>query len=135
MPNDKLNSVARIWVDALRSNTFKQSRHDLTTVDSDTGEITGHCCLGVLCELAVKAKVIPSPKKLRYCLAYSDATDSEQTSSSILPETVRKWAKLKTRRGDITLFTSLSMLNDIDRLNFEKIADVIEKHANVLFED
>ena len=46
--------VKKKWVDALRSGEYAQGRSSLRDHDE-------YCCLGVLCELAVKEGVIPAP--------------------------------------------------------------------------
>ena len=43
------------WTTALRSGEYEQGNGVLRTIDNT------YCCLGVLCELAVKANVIPVP--------------------------------------------------------------------------
>lgn len=39
------------WTEALRSNKYKQAVEYLRKRDSETGEILGYCCLGVLCDI------------------------------------------------------------------------------------
>ena len=46
-----MNANAKKWVRALRSGKYKQGREWLRAGDT-------FCCLGVACELAIKAKVI-----------------------------------------------------------------------------
>ena len=48
------------WVTALRSGDYKQGEGMLRQVLDDNTE--AYCCLGVLCEIAVKHQVIPPVK-------------------------------------------------------------------------
>jgi len=49
----------RLWLEALRSDEYKQGTDTLCTptVDGDR-----HCCLGVACEVAVKAGIFITKK-------------------------------------------------------------------------
>ena len=115
-----LNSAAKEWVKALRSGEFKQRKGSL-----GGKEFGGYCCLGVACELAVKAGVIPS-----YC--YLDWT---------LPLAVKDWLGLVTDRGTYTLpdgeLFDLVYANDGksrgQSKTFSEIADIIESEPKDLF--
>ena len=48
--------IKELWCSNLRSGRFKQATRALTKLDSE-GNVVGHCCLGVLTELAVEAGV------------------------------------------------------------------------------
>lgn len=51
--------IKELWIKALRSGEFRQTKHDLKTDD-------GYCCLGVLCELyriENGGEWVPRPKK------------------------------------------------------------------------
>ena len=114
-----LNAVAKQWVEALRSGKIKQSQGHLAEGD-------GRCCLGVLCDLAIKAGVIP-----RY-----------SPSSCFLPQEVTDWAGLNGRDGSYerngAQFT-LAEDNDgnkhagIAGKTFAEIADIIESEPKGLF--
>lgn len=99
--------VKALWLDALRSGEYEQAKEVLAKVDPETGKV-GYCCLGVLCDLAVKEGVIPSPvlvdryenggeaslrEKDRYL--YGDPDGPERsTSTAELPVAVKEWAGL-----------------------------------------
>jgi hypothetical protein len=122
----KLNKNARAWVKALRSGKYKQTKNVLTRVDVETGEIVGNCCLGVGCELAVKAKVIASPEIGLGGLEY----DGE---NAILPTSVREWLGLKDETGNFSRGArNLSGENDGGK-SFKQIARIIEQKAAELF--
>lgn len=111
----KLNPVAKKWVATLRSGKIKQTNGQL-------GRETGsRCCLGVLCDLAVKAGVI---------------TDFELLHGS-LPTKVRQWAGLRTLDGHYTnkcgSLTCLANDNDKSKKSFRQIADIIESQSEGLF--
>lgn len=117
-----LNKNAKAWVKALRSRKYKQTTGCLT----NDGKF---CCLGVACELAVKAKVIPAVEN-----------DSYDGNSSTLPASVQHWLGLQEASGlfkknkDGTT-TDLTILNDSEKKTFGQIARVIESEPEGLFEE
>jgi hypothetical protein len=117
--------VRRQWIRALRSGKYKQTTNKLRGCE-------GFCCLGVLCDLAVKAKVIPEPRVL------SSDKYSYEDNTFFLPEKVQRWAGLKTSDADFKsngLSSNLPTLNDIKSNTFEQIANVIESNPKGLFEE
>lgn len=138
------------WVAALRSGEYQQGKNYLTRV---TPEGDKHCCLGVLCDLAVKAGLDlavtmcaeGSPSSLITLKAYDSCTGQ-------LPGTVVRWAGLENDRpftyGEAAVRdtaeysigwrpepdaapVTLSELNDGDTTGastFPEIADLIEQH-------
>lgn len=124
----KLNKVATAWLRALRSGDFKQTAGTLAEINKETGEIVGLCCMGVLCELAVKAKVISSPRVGTTDLYY----DGE---NAILPDSVREWVGLKDPTGSFGKGVdqnNLTNSNDSGK-SFKQIARIIEQKAKELF--
>lgn len=126
-----LNSAAQKWVEALKSGKYQQGRSQLMIQESNWDESavsfipTGkklHCCLGVLCEVAVQEGVIPS----------------FDGSECYLPIEVQKWASLKTSDGKFLINNEQSSLSDIlndrEEKSFEEIAKVIESEPAELFE-
>ena len=118
------------WLTALRSGEYGQGKGFLKN-DRSAGR-TQYCCLGVLCELAVKAGIIePSEKDDDDELYRFDGL------SSYLPPKVATWADIHYqgklyREGDTgsisdrRVSVDLADLNDY-KLDFAGIADVIEK--------
>lgn len=122
--------VMQKWVAALRSGEYKQT-------DSVLSQKGRYCCLGVLCELAVKDGVIP-PATTSDGLAHY----GELSAYVLPPHEVREWAGVE---GNWTVATDrvelsaealdlwdderipLSYLNDSIGMSFEEIADHIEK--------
>lgn len=116
--------VKKLWVKALRSGKYKQGTGVLHRTDDR------FCCLGVLCEVAIKQGVQLSTK-IDEDLGFYYYDDAD----AVLPEKVQKWAELEVANPDVyirqppysfgNVLTSLAELND-DRFSFEEIAKVIE---------
>jgi hypothetical protein len=123
-------TVRRLWTAALRSGRFAQGRDKLVSVDDEAG-VTRHCCLGVLCVLAVEAGVEVTTA-LRYVVGRRGfrAFDGEENA---LPVAVQRWAGLtgsdaadpRVRHGEHGQVAALSYLNDRG-VDFDAIADVID---------
>jgi hypothetical protein len=118
-----MNENAKAWVAALRSGDYKQGREVLRDGDE-------FCCLGVACDLAVKAG-LPIDVHNEYAVA------SYNENTGTLPNIVRRWLGLTTDTGgywDKAIGSgSLAALNDDRGYDFEQIADVIEQEPDGLF--
>lgn len=106
-------SVKQMWVEALESGKYRQAREELKV--TDWSKHAAYCCLGVLCNLAVKNGVCTKED------AFSTNGDNE------LPRIVYKWAGL-TSPNPIIGDRSAIVLNDADRLSFKEIAKEIRKN-------
>jgi hypothetical protein len=111
------------WVEALRSNNYKQAKGYLKTED-------GFCCLGVLCDIAVQDGVIAAPIKLEGQYGEPDHYGYGSGKTGELPEEVADWAGLDSynslvREGES--LTSLVELNDDYGYEFKQIAQLIEE--------
>lgn len=118
MKKKKLNKVAQAWVKALRSGKYRKGTGQLKT---DKGR---YCCLGVLCELAVKAGVVESFRP-----------DDGNLYSY---RKITKWSGLSTSNGDIDDGKGLDLTDYNDGSgtrpkSFAKIADLIESQPEGLF--
>lgn len=117
--------VAKKWVKALRSGKYKQGRGALC-------EDEKYCCLGVLCEVAIKDGVKLKKEDSEYSKGYI----SYSGYGSTLPPKVLKYADMKKDApvGIIEdhlatdLEDELIYLNDTQKYSFKKIADFIEKN-------
>lgn len=110
--------VKVIWTDALRSGDYTQTSNILTRAYEDGTQDS--CCLGVLCEEAIKAGV-PLDRKVTGEVVYYDK------DAHTLPMAVREWAGLpgpNPSLGDITA----AEWNDVHGASFTKIADLIDEH-------
>lgn len=111
------------WLAALRSGEFKQGQRALRA--ERDGE-TRYCCLGVLCDLAVKNGVIPEPVQVDQFgyRRYSYGVHLAEAATTVLPSSVQKWAGVSShghRDGALTL----ASVND-NGVRFPEIADIIE---------
>jgi hypothetical protein len=108
-------NVKTKWVEALRSGEYTQGRNLLHYMDD-------FCCLGVLCELAVKDGVQMSVSGNR-------GVNSYDNNASSLPDAVKDWAGLSSNlplaKIEGVNYT-LHYMND-DGNSFAEIADIIEK--------
>jgi hypothetical protein len=127
MPNQ---TVIKQWVDALRSGDYKQTTGYLHRIDADYETPAGMCCLGVLCDLAVKADVVQAHAIGGGLMQYGNETH-------VLPRVVKEWAGLEFDNPYVDHVVDydgvpepahdpLSLLNDDFGLGFEAIADAIE---------
>lgn len=120
------NEVYHLWVNALRSGQYKQARGCLFNEDSyvndkgfevfnddeDESFVGGFCCLGVLCDLAVKDGGAPW-----------DSKKGPQTSFGEPPEHFLKFMGL-----DSDMVAELISMNDDQGMTFGEIADEIESN-------
>jgi hypothetical protein len=119
--------VKALWLTALRSGEYKQHQGALKGFNED-GEV-GYCCLGVLVDLAIKARAVGGE------WTYRDDTEahsyrrwgSELTEGALLPWDVSDWAEV-CEDGDPREGYGLNLpsLND-EGMSFEGIADIIER--------
>lgn len=124
--------VNELWVTALRSGEYVQGQGTLTALrhqDDGTREVR-HCCLGVLCEVALAAGVPLVVDEVgsideRRVRTY----DGEE---SYLPDRVLSWAGLDARNPLVHRPgggpAGLAVYNDQLGLSFAEIADMIEEH-------
>lgn len=123
--------IAKIWTEALRSGKYEQCTSVLRSTDNK------FCCLGVLCELAVKESIIEPP-----VLQEKDYYIYEGTSYGVLPIKVQEWAGMKNTngwydvkkdsKGNTIEITALYKHNDVDKMTFDQIADIIEANVEKL---
>lgn len=98
------------WIAALRSGEYKQGNAVLRSEDNK------FCCLGVLCDLVIKE----NPKLNWYI-------DEEICDYEIDGETEFPPQEIYDITGELEIDESeLAALNDVERLSFKQIADVIE---------
>ena len=114
------------WVAALRSGEYEQGTGSLR---NSCGK---YCCLGVLCELAVKAGIIPPPELI---LDSGNYAYGEEKNVGYLPFKVRAWAGLDSMNPAVCGPSGavygdgrygLAGHNDMGE-SFNQIADLIEQ--------
>ena len=138
--------IADKWVAALRSGEYKQARETLAC-----DARTKHCCLGVLCELAIEDGVEMDVAEIEAEIEMDEVESTARTyilfagEAGGLPATVQHWADVKSRDAwvlkdaiDDSLLdrlpqeyqrgekVSLAMLND-HGVEFGDIADIIDE--------
>jgi len=111
---------AKRWVEALRSGKYKQGKRALAT---ECDGSVRHCCLGVLCELAVADGVIAPP-------TLNSGRRVYDTEEAYLPPAVRVWCGVQSRTA-IIYGKSLAELND-SGITFGEISDAIEQNMEAL---
>jgi hypothetical protein len=119
--------IKTLWIDALRSGKYKQT---IGTLKSSTG----HCCLGVLCELYIENTGVGTwiTKSNIYTVDPSSLTFKDtfnmREAITCLPTSVQRWAEVDKNPTVKFLGTNmlLSIIND-QKNSFEKIADLIEE--------
>lgn len=151
MPVNKANM--RLWVAALRSKKFKQTRGNLKRISLITDEVIGHCCLGVICELAIEHGV----NIHAVTAAHGEGADSAAVvflgSSGYLPTLALTWLGFEgteqERQGDILVSqgdivisvdadgATITAVGANDNLgwDFDRIADEAEKYYRLLEDD
>lgn len=115
-----LPKPVRAWIKALRSGKYKQGRYALRDANDK------YCCLGVACDLAVKAGVIKKPT-----LNDDESYYFSKGNYMQLPNKVRKWLGIHNKNGSCWIddqYHSLISKNDTQKWSFKKIADFIEKN-------
>jgi hypothetical protein len=117
--------IKRRWIEALRSGEYRQTQEVLVEPDPILGD--AFCCLGVLCEIAVKDGVI-----VRQAESYLDPANPMDQSDATLPMAVLRWAELPidghTANEVVVMHERyLTTFNDNFRYDFNQIADVIEE--------
>ena len=123
--------IKQKWLEALRSGEYKQGKTRLHNTTDKT-----FCCLGVLCEVAIKEGVkldtlevdaetygTDQPYRKYKCISYAG-------ESTVLPDTVIAWAGLpdcnpSINKASPNTHDSLASINDRG-VDFLAIADLIE---------
>lgn len=126
--------VRQKWVEALRSGDYEQTVGYLHIGKPDSNhEPAGYCCLGVLCELAVKSgvKIDVYEKSTAEGSIFSYSGHSQD-----LPVEVKTWAGLDDAMPYVQVESdgyldnlSLADENDTGR-TFGEIADLIESQSD-----
>ena len=117
--------VKKMWLKALRSGEYEQGKGYLRNLDEDT-----YCCLGVLCDLAIKDGVVINESESTFSYPHPRVSLYDGVCS-MLPYNVREWAQLeysdpRVRNGNDPNWT-LAGLNDSNNYAFNDIADIIEE--------
>lgn len=144
MTNDTTVDVGKLkpevkakWLAALRSGEYQQGVSQLRYEDPD--KVQRFCCLGVLCDLAVKQGVIEAPELrpgVGSVYVYDGATTLPSSAVTawayeVSPGNHDEWMVIEERKGvdgdEYPVFSGLTELNDEQNRTFVEIADVIEE--------
>lgn len=122
------------WLEALRSGEYKQGREYLRRGNY-------YCCLGVLCDIAVKEGVISENRDggrlsvSTFGVFGPNQVEGWAVSETSLPQAVVEWAELSDGSPEVFYEVyedegpksmELVVLNDDERLTFDQIAPLIE---------
>src|SRR4051812_46870410 len=110
------SEIKKKWVAALKSGEYKQGRLHLKKDNT-------YCCLGVLCDIHRKECSTGWIQQRTYMGSFLTYLGERY----VLPLEVANWAGLEGSNPLIPGHNFLASLNDIDSLNFEQIADLIEE--------
>ncbi|MFY1688157.1 hypothetical protein [Plantactinospora sp. WMMB782] len=115
------SEVKQMWTAALRSGEYKQAKDRLKSKE-------GYCCLGVLCEVAVKEGVIGPAQSDEHEEDEYFYPDGEDRAGGVLPNAVAEWAGLESPNPIVDGGT-LVRRNDSERdgWDFNRLADLIER--------
>ncbi len=107
------------WIAALRSNEYKQGHNRLRRFGEE------YCCLGVLCDLAVKEGIAKWSDGDDEDSIRIESLDRLEKSTANLINSVKDWAGFSHpyASGEEVV---LIRLNDTAKLTFKEISDVIE---------
>lgn len=120
-----MNENAKTWAKALRSKEYPQTRGVLQRTVEIRGAPIGFCCLGVACDLYIKAgnKLLTEEEDGRICF---------ESGTGQLPTRVMEWLGLTSHTGMDANDLSLAYKND-NGATFDEIADIIESEPEGLF--
>lgn len=142
--NETPAEARKIWTEGLRSGIYSQAKECLEHHDP-AGNLLGHCCLGVACDLfkqrypdltSTSLMEIPHSKDQRRWFKVGDG----YAESTILPNAIKEWLGLhdhtatsrKEKANELEAkypgsMRSLALLNDHGGLGFEQIAELIDE--------
>lgn len=113
--------IKQRWLTALRSGEYSQTRDKLKNEQ-------GFCCLGVLCDLYSKEKGVPWEEN-GGVYSLRNPEDEYDCSDTEIPEFIQEWAGVDMNPDLVfedNIVTCIDANDDL-KLNFNEIADLIEK--------
>ena len=124
-----LKEPVKLWLAALRSDEYRQGEAALHRTADDGGPDMW-CCLGVACDVYLKAGGTLEVTKQRLQKRRRMSYDGDAV---FLPRAVLKWLGLRTQTGS---YASGSLVRANDKgVPFSEIADIIESEPEGLFEE
>ena len=120
-----MNDNAKLWLDTLRGDQYKQGRTAL--VKMELNEIQ-HCCLGVACDLYLKAG-----NSLEYKPPTPKAPGYYEKERVLLPKAVQAWLGLISPNGSFRKKpSSIAEMNDTG-FSFKEIANIVSSRPEDFF--
>lgn len=123
------NVVKKKWLTALESGKYNHGTSKLKTIGID--KKVYHCCLGVLCELAIEEGICEEmPNNDELAESYVRFKDSLRSYNTLtLPQDVAKWANI-TESGEflrrrVSGFSNLIGINDSNN-DYKKVIKAIK---------
>ncbi len=121
-----MNKNIKKWIKALRSGKYRQGRYALRNSNNQ------YCCLGVVCDLWSKET------KESWGVLNPDGNYTIKNEDQVLPIEVYKWLGFKEDNPSVDILDkdrweqrrTLTEWNDIDKLSFKEIADLIETNLS-----
>jgi hypothetical protein len=110
------------WCAALRSGDYQQAKDDLRRYDAESGDVSGHCCLGVLVDLYLKAGNPPTWED-------DDGWTDSVWNDGELVNPVQRWAGVSSADPVLLGRHTAASLNDHGK-PFAEIADLIDGGAS-----
>lgn len=126
------NELFTEWLEALRSGEYKQG----TCYLNNDGK---YCCLGVLCDIASKHRVVEKGVSETQTIYFSKG-DLSYAYDQSLPESLVYFLGFMDDSGyfgedhelEVGYLNALSSLNDSGKYTFPQIADFIEENKNLI---
>ena len=120
-------SIAKQWIQILRSGKFKQTTKYLSRKEENNQDYS-YCCLGILCELMKKGN---NKKSLKIKEIGGHKEYGIEQSSGVLPREVIKWSEIKS--VNVNYLNSKNISSSLIRENdqgksFKQIANIIKHH-------
>ena len=124
-----MHPLVNKWIDALESGEYQQGRGKLRTKDNK------FCCLGVLCDLAVKEGILPEPKleKNHYVYNSGDNLNTQRTVFNMLPRQLTYLLHMDLAGTYGGENETLWQENDTHEKSFKEIAQIIRDNSDKLF--
>ncbi|CAB4197862.1 hypothetical protein UFOVP1323_51 [uncultured Caudovirales phage] len=128
--------IADLWIAALKSGEYAQTTETLQRVvaktENDREILPGFCCLGVLCEVAIKhgLKITKELDRISNSFMWYDS------SRDYIPPVVQEWSGMKSQSGEFRYDVGLdeystkgelTVINDSGK-TFEEIAEIIHEN-------
>lgn len=134
----KFNALQKAWLDRLENGKHKKYMGFLTKLNEKTGEPIAHCCLGVLCEVALEKKVL---KRRQISISETHPRRYYDGEDCYLPKKVKDAARMHSSSGELEGMKfyldnesslTLAQMND-NGVSHKRIAKFIRENPEAVF--